>query len=230
MRRPLVTLTGVAVAAFGLTSSAPAAPAEAAFPGPLVRPVAADVKRARSVPLRAADVFAEFTRTTASGPLPTVAHCNGYPGDRSDITVTGEGRSAFAFGSHSIGSSVLWFESVADAKRYWARTVRLQYIECRAKGLRLKNGAGAIVEPAISQAAAIALRPTGADAAAAYRVIGGVPGTPGAGNDSYNYLDTNVFVRVGRSIALLRTVWITSACDCYHRLARVLATRLRAAR
>ena len=48
----------------------------------------------------------------------------------------------------------------------------------------------------------------------AYQLIGGVPATPGPGNDSYNYIDTNVFLKVGRSVALLRTVWITSNCDC----------------
>ena len=229
MRRRTVVSVVVAFVASVVSGSVAAAPVEPAFPGPVMRPAKADVARARSVALRAGDVFSNFTRTTAPNRFPTIAHCNAYPGDRSDITVTGEARSAFSLRGYSIGSTVLWFKTVADANRYWSRTVRPQYVQCRAELLELQNGAGQYVKPFISQAARVGLRPTGAEKAVAYRLIAGVPATPGEGNDSYNYIDTSAFMKVGRSIALLRTVWITSQCDCYHDLARVLATRLRAA-
>lgn len=223
-------VTAVALATVSLSAGAAAAPVEPAFPGPVIRPSKADMSRAKTVTLRAGDVFSNFTRTTATYRFPTVAHCNGYPGDRSDITVTGEARSAFSLRGYSIASTVLWFKTVVDANRYWSRTVRPQYIQCRAELLELQNGAGEYVKPYITQAAAVPLRPTGAEKAVAYRVIAGVPATPGPGNDAYNYIDTNVFLKVGRKIAMLRTVWITNQCDCYHDLARVLATRLKAAR
>lgn len=226
-RRTAVVLAAAAAVLF--VASGVHAQAEPPAPGPTMRLAKADVKRARSATLRAADVFSNFRRTSSPGSFPTIAHCDGYPGDRSDSTITGQARSAFRLGSHSIGSTVLWFRTAADANRYWRKTVRLQYIRCRAEGLVLVNGAGEHVQPHISQAARVVLRPTGAERAVAYRVIGGVPATPGGGNDSYNYLDTNVFLKVGRSVALLRTVWITNNCDCYHRLARVLAKRLKAA-
>ena len=227
MRRRIVSV--VSVAALGLSAGAAAAPMESAFPGPVTRAVKADVARAKSVTLRAGDVFTNFARATAPHQFPTIAHCNGYPGDRSDIIVSGEARSAFSLRSYSIGSTVLWFKTVADADRYWSRTVRAQYVRCRAELLELPNGAGEWIKPFIRQAAQVPLRPTGAEKAVAYRVLAGVPATPGPGNDSYNYIDTTAFIKVGRSIALLRTVWITNPCDCYHDLARVLATRLRAA-
>jgi hypothetical protein len=227
MRRRTAVAVAIALVALIAVGALPAA--EPAAPGPTMRLAKADVKRARSVALRAGDVFSNFARTSSPDRLPTIAHCNGYPGDRSDITVTGEARSAFNLRSYSIGSTVLWFRTAADANRYWRTTVRPQYIRCRAASLLLVNGAGEYVKPTISQAAQVSLRPTGADRAVAYRLIGGMPATPGAGNDSYNYIDTNVFVKVGRGVAMLRTVWITSNCDCYHDLARVLAKRLRAA-
>ena len=228
MRRSTAVVVATAVAVLSLVGSVPAAPVEPAAPGPTIRFAKADVARARTVVLRASDVFSNFTPTTTPTRQPMIAHCNGYPGDRSDITITGEARTAFKLRGYSIGSTVLWFESAADANRYWVKTVRLQYIRCRAIGLRLPNGAGESIKPYITEAAPVPLRSTGAQKAVAYRLIAGVPGTPGAGNDSYNYIDTNVFIKVGRSIAMLRTVWITNPCDCYHDLARTLATRLRA--
>lgn len=202
---------------------------ETVAPGPVDRMTKADLARARSVVLRASDVFLNFSRTSNTERLPTIGHCNGYPGDRSDITVTGEARSVFKLRGYSIGSTVLWFKTHADADRYWSKTVRPMYIRCRTQGLELSNGAGEFVKPYITQAGPIPLQPTGAQKAVAYRFIAGVPATPGAGNDSYNYIDTNVFLKVGRGIALLRTVWITSRCNCYQDLALVLARRLRAA-
>ncbi len=230
MIRRTAAVAATVVAALLAAGGAPAAPDESVAPGPVSKFDKADVARARGAVLRARDVFTNFKPTRAANRWPTIAHCDGYPGDRSDVTVTGEAHSAFALNGYSIGSTVLWFKTAADAGRYWTKTVRPQYIRCRAKGLVLQNGSGEYVEPAISQAARVPLRPTGAQKAVAYRVIGGVPATPGPGNDSYNWIDTNVFVKVGRSIALLRTVWITTACDCHHELARVLATRLKAAR
>lgn len=228
MRRSTAVVAATTIVVLCLAGSVPAAEVEPAAPGPAVRLAKADVARARRVVLRASDVFSNFTPTTSPNRQPTIAHCNGYPGDRSDITVTGEARTAFTLNSYSIGSTVLWFKTVADANRYWAKTVQPQYIRCRADLLLLENGAGEVVRPHIAQAAPVALRPTGTRYAAAYRLIAGVGSTPG-GNDAYNYFDTNVFVKVGRSVAMLRTVWITTQCDCYHDLARVLATRLRAA-
>jgi hypothetical protein len=229
MRRRTVVAVATTLTMLSLVASVQAALAVLAAPGPVDRISKADMARARASVLRSSDVFSNFTPTTSAVRQPTIAHCNGYPGDRSDVTVTGEARSAFKMGAYSIGSTVLWFKTAADANRYWTKTVRPQYIRCRADLLRLANGAGETVRPFITQAAAVGLRPTGAQKAVAYRLIAGVPATAGPGNDSYNFIDTNVFIKVGRSIGLLRTVWITSPCDCYHDLARVLAKRLRAA-
>jgi hypothetical protein len=229
MRRRTVVAVATTITVLSLVASGQAALAELAAPGPVDRLSKADMARARASVLRSSDVFSNFTPTTSAVRQPTIAHCNDYPGDRSDVTVTGEARSAFKMGAYSIGSTVLWFKTTGDANRYWTKTVRPQYIRCRADLLRLANGAGETIKPYITQAAPVALRPTGAQRAVAYRLIAGVPATPGAGNDSYNFIDTNIFIKVGRSIGLLRTVWITSACDCYHDLARVLATRLKAA-
>jgi hypothetical protein len=228
MRRNIAFVSTLAVALVVAASGAAALFAQPA-PGPTKKPTSSDMGRAAAATLRATDVYPNFVRTTNPTAFPTIAHCGGYPGNRANITVTGEARSAFGFGSHSIASTVLWFKTVADANRYWTATVREQYVSCRAKGLRLTNAAGDVIEPYITQAAQIELRPTGAEKAVAYRVIGGVPSTPGPGNDSYNWIDTNVFVKQGRSVGMLRTVWITDPCDCYHKLSRALATRMKAA-
>lgn len=229
MRCRIVIAAALTLTALALAGSVQAALGELTAPGPVDRISKADTARARASVLRSSDVFSNFTPTTNPLQQPTIAHCNGYPGDRSDITVTGDARSAFKLRGYSIGSTVLWFKTTADANRYWTKTVRPQYIRCRADLLRLTNGAGETIKPYITQAAGISLRPTGAEKAVAYRLIAGVPATPGPGNDSYNFIDTNIFIKVGRSIGLLRTVWITSPCDCYHNLARLLATRMKAA-
>lgn len=220
----------VVIVASLAVANAVAAPTPSPAPGPVDRLTKADNARARSTVLRARDVFSNFTRDRSLSTAPTITHCDGYPGDRSGITVTGQARSAFKLRSYSIGSTALWFETTADANRYWTTTVRPQYVRCLAKGLRLTRN-GESVTPRIVKAGRIALQPTGADKAVAFQVIGSVPGTPGMpGNDGFNWIETAVFVKEGRGIALLRTIWINDPCDCYHELSRLLAQRLGTAR
>ena len=221
-------ITGVvvpALAALLIVSSAVAATAKATGTQPIDRPAKADVARAKATVLLGRDVFSNFTRDATLKTAPTIAHCGNYPGDRSDITVTGSARSAFRLNSYSIGSSALWFKTAGDADRYWTKTVRKQYVQCLAEGLQFTDAEGKIVKPRIAQAEQIQLRNTGAEQAVAYRVIGGVTGT---GIKSFNWIETAVFVKHGRSIALLRTIWINSFCSCYHDLAKLLAKRLKA--
>jgi hypothetical protein len=226
-RRLAGLVTAVAVLALLAGSGAAAAPSEGIAPGPVNRLVKADNQRAKATVLRAGDVYSNFVRDRSLRRAPTIAHCGAYPGDRSDITVTGEARSAFTLNSYSIGSAALWFRTTADADRYWRKTVRARYVTCLAERLEFADAEGGVVKPRIAQAARIPLRPTGAEKAVAYRVTAQVTGP---GLEPFTWLETAVFVKSGRGIALLRTIWINDNCDCYHGLARVLAKRLKAVR
>ena len=97
---------------------------------PLVESSAADNASAKSSVIRFSDLVKGFRVDTKQGRTPVIPHCESYPGDRSDITVTGAASSSFMQASNSISSTALFFKTWADSDRYWQKTVRPKYVQC----------------------------------------------------------------------------------------------------
>ena len=223
--RAIRTLGAAGAAALALSSHV--APAGTAVDPrqPVDRPTAADNARARSAVTRLADLVAGFRVDVRNERAPLVPHCDGYPGDRSSVTVTGSAKSSFRQGSNSISSSVLYFKTVADAERYWKATVRAKYVQCLAKFVK-----SIMVEEATTAtmlAKQIAIGATSAERAVAYRTITRVE-APGIA--PYTWNETVAFVKLSRAIGLVRVVYVNHLCECHTGLALDLTRRLRAAR
>ena len=214
-------LAAAVVLAFVAGQAARAAAGPDPAEQPLNRPNQADNVRARSALLRQADVFAGFSLERGE-PLsaPRIPHCAGYPGDRSNITVTGSATSSFRKGDISMASTVLFFKTKADSDRYWRATVRFQYARCLAETLPLEFS----VKVRISGANQIPMRLAGAEKAVAYRVVAQVPTKP-----AYSWIETAAFVKQGRAVGLIRTVWLSHVCDCHSDLGAAVSRRLRQA-
>lgn len=192
---------------------------------PVDRPTAADNTRARSAVTRLADLVPGFRVDAKRERAPLVPHCDGYPGDRSDVVVTGSAKSSFLQKSNSISSSVLYFKSFADGERYWKATVRPKYVQCLARFVK-----SIMVETAKTStlmAKQIAIGPTSAERAVAYRTITRVE-APGI--EPYTWSETVAFVKLGRGIGVIRVVYVNYLCECHTGLAVDLTRRLRAAR
>lgn len=192
---------------------------------PLDRPNPADNARARSAVTRLSDLVAGFRVDAKKERAPLIPHCNGYPGDRSDITVTGSARSSFRQGANnSIGSAVLYFKTYADAERYWKATVRSKYLECLA--LFAKRMWAEPAETKTLMARQIPIGATSAEKAIAYRTITRVA-SPDV--EPYAWSETVAFVKLGRGVGILRIVYVNQLCECQTGLAVDLTRRLRAA-
>jgi len=185
---------------------------------PLVESSAADNARATSSVIRFSDLVKGFRVDTEPGRTPVIPHCESYPGDRSDVTVTGAASSSFRHASNSISSTALFFKTWADSDRYWQKTVRLKYVQCLAATLAFSG-----VKPRITLAKQIKIGPTGADQAVAYHLIARV--SP-AGKKPFDWTETAAFVKVGRSIAMIRIIYINHLCECHTAIAGDLARRL----
>jgi len=185
---------------------------------PLVESSAADNASAKSSVIRFSDLVKGFRVDTKQGRTPVIPHCESYPGDRSDITVTGAASSSFMHSSNSISSTALFFKTWADSDRYWQKTIRPKYVQCLAATLAFGG-----VKPRIMLAKQIKIGPTGADQAVAYRLIARV--SP-AGKKSFDWTETAAFVKVGRSIAMIRIIYINHLCECHTAIAGDLARRL----
>ena len=209
---------GVAVASAVLASltvqSAGADPSKQ----PLDRPNRADNARAKASVIRLSDLVQGFRVDVKQQSAPVIPHCANYPGDRSDITVTGAATSAFKHSTNSISSTALFFKTWADGDRYWAKTVRLRYVQCLAENLSFGG-----VKPRIVMAKPIKIGPTGAEKAVAYRLIANVtqPGQKPA-----VWTETAAFVKVARGIAMIRIIYVNHVCECHTGIAVDLTRRL----
>ena len=192
---------------------------------PVQKPTAADTARARAAVTRLGDLVAGFTVDVKKQRTPLIPHCDGYPGTRSDVTVTGSASSSFVQGSNSIGSTVLYFKTFADGERYWKATVRATYVQCLAKFVK-----SIMVDTATTStmlAKQIAIGATSAERAIAFRTITRVE-APGI--EPYTWSETVAFVKQGRGIGIVRVVYVNHLCECHTGLALDLTRRLRAAR
>lgn len=221
--RTLAVVAAAAVLSAGVQIAMAGTAADPAQP--LARPTAADNARARSAVTRLADLVAGFRVDTKKERAPLIPHCDGYPGDRSDVTVTGSAKSSFLQGSNSIASSVLYFKTFADGERYWKATVRPKYVDCLARFVP-----GLMVETAKTRtlmAKPIRIGATSAERAVAYRTITRVE-APGI--EPYTWSETVAFVKLGRAIGIVRIVYVNYLCECHTDIALDLTRRLRAAR
>ena len=184
---------------------------------PLDRPTKADTARAKSAVIRQSDVFAGFRVDQSRESRPRVPHCAAYPGDRSGITVTGSATSSFRRGDISLASTVMWFKTKADSDRYWRATVRFGYVKCLAELLPLEFS----VKPRITGANQIPMVLGRADRVAAYRLVARIPSTP-----QYTWIETAAFVKKGRAVGLIRTVWLNHVCDCHNDLGLAVSRRM----
>ena len=192
---------------------------------PVSKPTAADNARARSAVTRLGDLVAGFRVDVKQERAPLIPHCDRYPGNRSDVTVTGSAKSSFVQGANSIGSTVLYFKTVADAERYWKATVRATYVQCLAKFVK-----SIMVDTATTSttmAKQIAIGATSAERAIAFRTITRVE-APGI--EPYTWSETVAFVKLARGIGIVRVVYVNHLCECHTGLALDLTRRLRAAR
>jgi hypothetical protein len=192
---------------------------------PLDRPTAADNARARSAVTRLADLVVGFRVDTKKERAPLIPHCDGYPGDRSDVTVTGSAKSSFLHRSNSIASSVLYFKTFADGERYWKATVRPKYVDCLARFVPGLMVAAAKTRTLLARP--IGIGATSAERAVAYRTMTRVD-APGV--EPYVWSETVAFVKLGRAIGIVRIVYVDTVCECHTDIALDLTRRLRLAR
>lgn len=192
---------------------------------PLQRFNAADNARARSAVTRLSDLVQGFRVEAKKDRAPLIPHCDGYPGDRSGITVTGTATSSFIHGSNSIASTVLYFKTAADAERYWRTTVRPIFAQCLARFV--ESIMVETAETSTLMAKRIAIGPTSAEKAIAYRTITHVD-APSV--EPHTWSETVAFVKLGRGVGIVRVVYINHLCECHTGIALDLTRRLRAAR
>ena len=188
---------------------------------PLDQPNAADNARARASIVQLSDLVRGFRVQRSKASTPVIPHCADFPGDRSDITITGAASSSFIHASNTIASTALFFKTWADSDRYWAKTVRPRYATCLAAVFRYRG-----VKPRIVRAKQIKIGATGADAARAYRMIAQVA-LPG--RKPFYWTETAAFVKVGRGIAMIRVIYLNAICECHTGIGIDLTRRLRAA-
>jgi hypothetical protein len=181
---------------------------------------AADTRRAKASLLRPSDFRGLMHMDSRGRGIPLIPHCSGYPGDRSGTTVTGKASSSFTDGFDVTGSTALFFKSQFDAIRYWKLTVRPVFAKCDAFQMRRNIKRGWKAKTMF--AGELRLDRIGADEAA-YR---DVTHMFGAGHRAYDWYQTTVFVRSGRSVAFARIAYANQPCNCHPDIARVLTLRL----
>jgi hypothetical protein len=203
-------------AAVGATAKLDGAPRE--------RLTAADNGRAASALIRESDLIASFRVDPNRIAEPWIPHCANYPGDRSDITITGAKKSAFTDGLDGIGSTTLFFKSYGDLERYWLKTVRAQYAPCLAQVYAHTRQVGVRAQTLVAKQ--LRLGPTGATKAAAFRVVSRLwrDGAP-----FMDWYQTVVFISSGRGLSIIAIEYADQPCNCHTGLATLLARRLRLA-
>lgn len=214
---------GVAVLALGAAQAAPAGSTSAPKP-PLDRPNAADNARARSAATRLTDLVTGFRVDRSTKRTPLIPHCDGYPGDRSHITITGEASSSFRHNSNSIASKVLYFKTYTDAEQYWQATVRPKYVDCLAKWAESGWATGARTRTMLARR--IPIGPTSAEHAVAYRTITQVAQP---GSEPFVWTETVAFVKQTRAVGIVRVVYVDHLCECHTGVALDVTRRIRAA-
>ena len=181
---------------------------------------AADVRRATSALLRKSDLIASFAVDPKEAGVPLIPHCLDFPGDRSNVTVTGQAKAAFTDGADAMGSSTIFFKKRSDLDRYWASTVRERFVSCDAELYAASRREGVQAETMF--ASAIPLGATGAQAAKAFRMITHLSDA----NSAVDRYQTTVFLRWGRGLTMIKILYYNQPCDCYSGLAQRLALRL----
>ena len=192
---------------------------------PTKRLTAADNRRAKSVVVRSSDLLASYRVDTTGTALPGIPHCEGYPGDRSGIRITGSARAGFTNNSSTIGSTVTFFKSQRDLETYWRKTVRAEYVTCFAQYYATSRRTGVTAETI--EVRPIEVGPTGAGRIAAFRTVTRLSAE---GVEPFDWHHTTVFVSTGRGLSMILVGSAYHACDCYTGLATDAARRLRAAR
>lgn len=193
-------------------------------PQPRKQYTATDMARASSALIRDSDLLPEFQVDPQKLAKPTIPHCSDYPGDRSDITITGSASSAFRYRSAAIGSTTMFFRRYLDADSYWRKTARPAYAPCLARDYATSRGRG--VRARTLMAKQIPLGPTSADAGMALRIATHLSGN---GFTPLVWYQTIVFVRVARSVTIIAVDYASEPCTCYTSLATTIAGRLREA-
>jgi hypothetical protein len=208
-------------------SAAQAAPAGTAAPArpPLDRLNAADNARARSAVTRLADLVTGFRADRSAQRLPLIPHCDGYPGDRSHITITGEAASSYRHSSNSIASKVMYFRSYADAEAYWSTTAKPKFVDCLARWAEGGWRTGSKTRTMLAKR--IPIGATSAEHAVAYRTITRVAEP---NQDPFVWTETVAFVKQTRAVGIVRVVYVDHLCDCHTGLALDVTRRIRAAR
>lgn len=218
-----VAVAGLALIALTVVPSAPSGvPSDPK--APVDRSTAADNKRAASATTRFRDLVPGFSVDSSKERTPLIPHCDAYPGDRSDVTVTGSATSSFTRANDSIASTVLLFKTGLDSDRYWKATVKPKYVNCLARFVK-----GMMVESATTttlMAKQIPIGPTTAEKVMAYRTISRVA-APGI--KTYTWSETVAFVKLSRAVGIIRVVWVNYTCDCHTGLALDMTMRLRTA-
>ena len=218
--------SGCAVLGLVLLLLAPATALGLDQPGePRQRLTAKDNRRAASVVVRKSDLFASYRVDATGGALPSIPHCDAYPGDRSGITITGSARAGFTNGGSTIGSAGIFFKNQLSLEAYWRATVRTEYATCFAELYAKGRREGVVAETL--EAGPTRIGPTGATRVAAYRVVTRLSAE---GSRTFDWYQTIVFVNSGRGLAIIRVASADHACDCFTGLATDAARRLRAAR
>jgi hypothetical protein len=208
----LAVLPFVAAAAFALD--------EPGSPKMKFRP--ADMRRANSAVLRQADIGVSYFRVDPKGyGVPMIPRCSGYPGDRSNTTITGEAMSSFVGGTPVMGSRTLFFKTPADLDRYWALTVKRRFATCLAKAYASTRRSD--VDARTILATQLPDFATGVERMAAFRTVTrlSTPQYP-----TWDWYQTYVFLREGRGLTIFRTAEADHPCVCYTVLARKLALHL----
>jgi hypothetical protein len=191
---------------------------------PLDRPNAADNKRAAASVTRFRDLVVGFRVDKKKDRAPLVPYCDGYPGDRSNVTVTGSATSSFLQNNNSIASTVLLFKTPQDADRYWKATVRAKYAQCLSRYVKSIMIASATTTSRLAKQ--IPIGSTSAEKATAYRTISEVE-APGI--KTHTWTETVAFVKLFRAVGIIRVVYINHLCECHTGLALDVTKRLRMA-
>ncbi len=197
---------------FAIAADPPGAPRDAYRP--------ADVRRAQSALLRKSDLISSFDADPKEAGVPLIPHCSDFPGDRSNVTITGYAKSAFTDGPDAMGSSTLFFKTRADLNRYWAATVRQRFVSCDAEAYAASRREGVQAETLFAKE--IRLAATGAQGAKAFRMVTNLSD----GTATVDRYQTTVFLRSGRGLSMIRIAYLNQACDCQDGLAKRLAQRL----
>jgi len=200
---------------------------------PVEQPTAADTARAKSSLLRRSDLAAQFQVQSQRSQTPRLPTCATYPGDRSDITITGSANTSFQLRGKAgrpvgnrVASSAFFFETASDSDRYWQKTVRPEFVTCLAASLVFGTATKPVRPHRIVLAKEVFLGPVGAEKAVAYRVIADIR-LPG--KERIYLTETAAFVKVGRAIAAFRITEVDHVCMCHTPIARDVAARLTAA-